>query len=102
MSEKLNFGQAIEALKGGACISRAGWNGKGMYLWLNRGATAGEPPVSHIQGVSTALFDAYDGDIITRLPNINMRAADGSTVTGWLAGQTDILAEDWQVMGCEK
>ena len=40
-----------------------------------------------------------DGEIqtgtITRLPNLNMRAATGSTVTGWLASQTDILAEDW-------
>ncbi|HAS1026587.1 TPA: DUF2829 domain-containing protein [Enterobacter cloacae] len=94
----LNFGHAIEALKNGACIARAGWNGKGMYLWLNRGAHAGIPPESHIQGVSAALLDANEGDIVTRLPNINMRSADGSTVTGWLASQTDILAEDWQIV----
>ncbi|EMX9856216.1 TPA: DUF2829 domain-containing protein [Klebsiella michiganensis] len=94
----LSFGLAVEALKQGKTISRAGWNGKGMYLWLNRGAFAGEPPVSHIQGVSTAFFDAYEGDVITRIPNINMRSADGSTVTGWLASQTDILAEDWVII----
>ena len=30
------------------------------------------------------------------MPNINMLAADGSIVTGWLASQTDMLAEDWE------
>lgn len=94
----LSFGLAIEALKLGKCVARAGWNGKGMHLWLNRGAFAGEPPVSHIQGVSISFFDAYEGDVVTRLPNINMCSADGSTVTGWLARQTDILAEDWNIV----
>ena len=30
----MNFGQAIEALKEGKKVTRKGWNGKGMYLWL--------------------------------------------------------------------
>ena len=34
MSENLNFGQAIEALKQGKRIARQGWNGKGMFLFL--------------------------------------------------------------------
>ena len=27
-----------------------------------------------------------------------MKAADGTIVNGWLASQTDILAEDWQMI----
>ena len=30
----MNFGQAIEALKQGKKVTRKGWNGKGMFLWL--------------------------------------------------------------------
>ncbi len=30
----LTFGLAIEAMKAGKRVARAGWNGKGMYLWL--------------------------------------------------------------------
>jgi len=30
----MNFGQAIEALKAGKLVTRSGWNGRGMYLWL--------------------------------------------------------------------
>lgn len=32
------------------------------------------------------------------LPHIDMRAADGSMVIGWLASQTDMLADDWLVV----
>ena len=33
----MNFGQAIETLKQGKKVARAGWNGKGMYLGLIKG-----------------------------------------------------------------
>ena len=35
----LTFGQALEALKAGKKIARAGWNGKAMYLWLKPAST---------------------------------------------------------------
>ncbi|MBR1960610.1 MAG: DUF2829 domain-containing protein, partial [Bacteroidales bacterium] len=31
---KMNFGDAIKALKEGRKVARKGWNGKNMYLWL--------------------------------------------------------------------
>lgn len=31
-------------------------------------------------------------------PDLAMKAADGSLVIGWLASQTDMLAEDWEVV----
>ena len=34
----MNFGQAIEALKEGKRVARAGWNGKGMFLFLVSGS----------------------------------------------------------------
>lgn len=27
----MNFGEALEALKGGKKVARAGWNGRGMF-----------------------------------------------------------------------
>ena len=32
-NENLNFGKAVEALKQGKMVTRAGWNGKGMFLF---------------------------------------------------------------------
>lgn len=98
----LSFGAALDALKVGERISRAGWNGKGMYLWLNMGSSETMPPHGAaprlISGVDATLFDLGHTGTITRLPNINMHAADGATVTGWLASQTDMLAEDWGIV----
>jgi len=109
-SGQMTFGHALEALKGGAKVARSGWNGKGMFLSLNKGAFDGEmlgfdsgqqPAADHlstIDGVRLGLFEAGDDGIVTRLPNINMRTASGATVTGWLASQTDMLAEDWCIV----
>jgi len=99
--DALTFGQALEALKAGHAIARAGWNGKRMFVYLNRGSVCGDSIADVIDGVDRSLFDDGDTGTTTRLPNINMRAASGATVTGWLASQTDMLAEDWTVVDTE-
>jgi hypothetical protein len=99
MVEQQNFGAAIEAVKAGRRISRVGWNGKGMFVWLNKGNIPEDHPIGemagYIGGVDAELFETGDNGTTVRMPNLNMKAADGSTVTGWLASQTDILANDW-------
>lgn len=68
----MDFGDALRALKGGKRLSRAGWNGKGMWLELQR-------PDAHSK---------------MTLPYIYMKTAQDDLVP-WLASQTDVLAEDW-------
>lgn len=96
----MSFGHAIVALKEGKKVARAGWNGKGMFLWLNNGSIA--TPLlkgQHVDGISnTDLFGVGAEGTVTRLPNINMQSASGATVTGWLASQTDMLADDWVIV----
>lgn len=86
----LNFGQAIEALKAGERVQRAGWNGKGMFLFLVPGSTfaVNRPPLLGIYP---------EGTEINYQPHIDMKTAQG-TVVPWLASQSDVLAEDWQVL----
>lgn len=92
---ELSFGQAIEALKRGQRVSRVGWNGKGMYLWLLPAADVKaewckEP---HLKTLAEA-----NGGTIQALGSIRMLTADKKVLTGWLASQTDILAEDWCII----
>ena len=95
----LNFGQAIEHVKLGGRAARSGWNGKGMFIFLNPGSTdRTSQDQSHFDGVPGRLLQTGDTGTVTRLPNLNMKAASGATVTGWLASQTDILAEDWTLI----
>lgn len=95
----MNFGEAIEALKQDKKVARSGWNGKNMWLFMNRGRfDADKVDSTLIDGVSTGLFDPSGTDTTMVLPHLCMVAASGSLVTGWLASQTDILAEDWQTI----
>ena len=97
MSENLNFGQAIEALKKGKRIARQGWNGKGMFLFL---LPAGTVPTKVIYDPALrAVIESEVGrETFEALGSIRMFTADKKILTGWLASQTDILSEDWQIL----
>ncbi|WP_447789495.1 DUF2829 domain-containing protein [Pseudomonas farris] len=78
----MSFGLAIEALKLGENVARAGWNGKGMWLVL----------IPRCHWETTRGLENLDG-----LPWIGMKTADDKFVP-WLASQTDMLADDWQLV----
>lgn len=88
----MSFGMAIEALKKGMKVARAGWNGKGMWLAIQPGSVISP---EHARGGAAKGRAEEGSDSIVILPHIDMRAADGSIVVGWLASQTDMLADDW-------
>lgn len=86
----LHFGQALEHLKAGGTVARVGWNGKGMWLALQKGYPDGVP-INKNTAEATGL---PEGTVCRFLPYIIMRTVDGFFVP-WLASQTDLLAEDW-------
>jgi hypothetical protein len=108
--DAMDFGHAIKAMRHGHRVARRGWNGKGMFIWIEKGSIDGEyygfptgqnPIENHpssMNGVSFGLFECGDSGTTVRMPRVDMRAADGSVVTGWLASQTDMLASDWQIV----
>lgn len=93
----MDFGDAIRAMKAGKRVARAGWNGKGMWVALTPGSQfpADLAKAGHAARHRANEMTAGNGLLITLLPHIDMRAADGSMVIGWLASQTDMLADDW-------
>jgi hypothetical protein len=68
----MTFSLALAALKEGHAVERAGWNGRGMFIKLQR----------------------PDAQSKMTLPYIYMKTVQGDLVP-WLASQTDILADDW-------
>lgn len=88
----MTFGLAIEALKRGERVARAGWNGKGMWLILTHGRV-----INNIEPNSFYERCGFEAPV-TICSHIDMKAADGSMVVGWLASQTDMLAEDWCII----
>lgn len=84
------FGTALKHLKQGYKVARSGWNGKGMFVFL--------VPGSVFKVNRAPLLGIYpEGTEVTYCPHIDMKTADGSVVP-WLASQTDVLAEDWELV----
>lgn len=92
----MNFGKAIEALKQGKKVTRKGWNGKGMFLWL-KPATVLKSDFVRDPILKQAVED--NGGTMNALGTICMKTADNQVLTGWLASQTDMLSEDWEIVG---
>ncbi len=91
----LIFGQAVEALKCGKKVARTGWNGKGMWLRFIDYQPCNQAGFNEY-GDEIKVYDELDSKI-ELLPWIGMKTADEKFVP-WLASQTDILAEDWQIV----
>jgi hypothetical protein len=84
----MNFGDALVQLKAGNKVARAGWNGKGMFLFF---------PGSTFQVSRPPLLGIYpEGTEINYHAHVDMKTADNKVVP-WLCSQTDMLAEDWLV-----
>jgi len=71
----MDFSDALEVVRHGAKISRSGWNGVGMYVALQ----------------------TPDENSKMRRPYLYMYPVGGELVP-WVASQTDLLADDWQVV----
>ena len=91
----VGFNKAIVELKNGGKVARAGWNGKGMYLYP---VGPGRYPPSTPAGEAIAA-EQPDGKV-PYLPYIAMKTVTGDVVP-WLASQTDILGEDWGLVDGE-
>ena len=87
----MDFSDALDLVKcEGASVARKGWNGKGMFIFLVPGSTfqVNRPPLLGIYP---------EGTTINYRPHIDMKTADG-TIVPWVASQSDLLAEDWEVV----
>lgn len=86
-TDNLNFGLAIEAVKKGKKISRAGWNGKGQYVQLATCISYTDPAGAVVNAEHKAIGNqalAFVGTSGVQL--------------GWLASQADMLADDWTIV----
>ena len=91
----VGIGDAIKALKAGKRATRASWNSTDVYIWLLPAAKVKaewcrEP---HLKTMAEA-----NGGEIDALGSVRMITAERKVLTGWLASQVDLLAEDWIVL----
>lgn len=94
----LSFGEALDALKLGARVCRAGWNGKGMWLAMSGVLGGRRVDADKFWSPHNEAFARENGGSATVLPCITMKTATGEIVMGWLASQPDMLTDDWMVV----
>ena len=88
--EGMTFGQAIEAMRVGQKVARAGWNGKGMFAYY---VPANSYPVqtgaakSHFGEGAMVPYNAY-----MAIKNVN------ETVSTWVPSVNDVLSDDWSIV----
>lgn len=80
----MNFGQALEKLKKGSKVARKGWNGRGIFIELQVPDEFSKMTHPYIYIDTTGLVTDNSNAPKDRVP--------------WLASQTDMLSEDWEVI----
>lgn len=85
--EGKDFSFALEWLKVGKPVARAGWNGKGMFVYM---VPANSYPAQ--TGVARAFFG--DGALVPYNAYMAIKGVDG-TVNTWVPSISDLLADDW-------
>lgn len=86
------IGWAVKQMFAGRRVRRAGWNGKGMYIVIQRGYPQGIP----INDNTAEATGIPRGTVCRFLPYVMMKTADDAFVP-WLCSQTDLLAFDWEI-----
>ena len=83
----MNIGEAVNAMKQNRCVRRAGWNGKGMHIYLEddlEGTIEGRNPRKR----DGRMYHSY----------IVLLTAQGTFQPGWNASTPDLLADDWEIV----
>lgn len=99
----MNFGQALEAVKEGKLITRTGWNGSNMYVFQR---PADILPLSMVvdtvkslpQSVKDDLAKNHPAEVVFFNAYLCMKSAQNTIINGWAPSQTDLLAEDWDIL----
>jgi len=86
----MNFGKALEALKTGKKVAREGWNGKEQFLFIVDGTS--------LEYSTSADLSCLLDKEVPHSDVIAIKTTSGVIQVGWLASQTDMLAEDWVIV----
>lgn len=111
--QEVSFGEAIAALHEGKRVSRAGWNGKGLFIFMQVPSEISKDIVPKMQSLPEAVkaefqrrFDANAGGQIEANPDWNSiryknqlaMVYPDNAIYGWVASPSDVLENDWCIL----
>jgi len=99
-TDNMNIGLAIEAMLKGHRVSRKGWNGRNMFVVYMSPLNL---PSFNTQGTERKVNDRTakwvgEDTPLESLGYFAMFTPDKKWQPGWLASQSDLLADDWEII----
>jgi len=110
---KCNFGDAIDALKQGKRVARKGWNGKGLFVFMQVPSEISKDIVPKMQSLPQSVKDEFqrrfedesslDPDAVAARGGITYQnqmaiVYPNNSIHGWCPSSSDALAEDWTIL----
>lgn len=107
------FGEAVKALQDGQRLQRSGWNGTGMFVFMQVPAVIPEAVVPNMQSLPQTVKDEFarrfkeahdspetQSESAYTISYSNQLALVGPTniINGWAPSVSDALATDWKVL----
>ena len=105
----VSFGEAIEALKQGKRVQRAGWNGKGLFVFEQVPSMVSIDIIPKMTSLPQSVKDEFIRRFEERQENpselnsikySNQLALvnPDNTIQGWAPSTSDALSNDWIVL----
>lgn len=88
----MDFGYAVKMMKEGKRVERAGWNGKGMFLYY---VPENKYPANRNE--QATMIGMFKDDMVPYREYIALKTVDNQVVP-WAPSISDALAEDWQIV----
>ena len=97
------FGEAVKALEAGQMVQREGWNGKGMFVFMQIPSSIQKDIVPKMQSLPQAVKDEFakrfQDSLVDAIVYGNQLALVNSRneISGWSPSTSDALAKDWKL-----
>ena len=101
-SKLFNFGYAIGLMKSGKAISRMGWNGNGLFIFMQIPTEINSEIIPKMQSLPESVKSIFacrtNEDLSIKPIKYSNQIAivdTNNNISGWNPSVSDSLAEDW-------
>lgn len=96
----MSFGQALYYLDKGLLLQRKVWNDKGMFIYKTVGNTVSKDFIPKFASLPQSVKDylSYRGTDVIFNSSLTLMTKTGEMQPGWAPFQTDMIANDWQIV----
>lgn len=95
--KRMNFGQAIEALKQGKAIQREGWNNKSLFVVKQVPAIIKANIIPNMQSLPQSAKNILMSREVPEIKYTNQMLIinPDDRADSWIPSSSDVFAEDW-------